>query len=221
MGLGDAEDLFMMSKADDLAKDALPSKEIHSGRRIQHVENDAPMLGELMERRIAKSGKIDQDEGFQASMDIREALEADCKKLGINVAEKNVAFAEIDIPGKPSKMIAINGKLSPPGTCAKPEQPIFKARHSGAQPRDVDSEYKILEEIAKGLDSKDPSIAGSVVLFTEQEPCSRSCHKVIKEFEEKFEYRITVNVSSKFKTAKDRMAGVSEEVAKRANRNAQ
>jgi hypothetical protein len=221
MGLGEAEELYMMSKADDLAKEALPPKEIPSSRKISDYQQESHIPKELIESRIAKNGKIDSAEGFQASMDIRDALRAVCKKMGININDKNVAFAEIDIPGKPSKMVAINGKLSPTGTCAKPESPIFKAIPSGAQPRDVDSEYKILEEIARGLDPEDQTIKGTVALFTEQEPCERSCQKVIAEFEKRFDYRIKVNPSWKFKNFQDRKTGVFEEVLKRASRDAQ
>jgi len=68
--------------------------------------------------------------------------------------------------------------------------PPSAARARGAIPTNVDSEVKILEDIAKDLPS---DAKGTINLFTEREPCP-SCKHVIKQFRERFP-NIALNVT--------------------------
>jgi hypothetical protein len=118
-----------------------------------------------------------------------EDLRSSCK----DIEYRNIAVVEIDIPGLPEKMAAIHGKFSPPGTVGKPFHPFFESFPSGFLPRSSDSEYKILDEVAhrllaqaeaKGIDPK--QLTGTLLLFSEQKPCARSCQKVIAKFRQEF-----------------------------------
>jgi hypothetical protein len=74
---------------------------------------------------------------------------------------------------------------------ASPTNRLFETRPTrGAIPTNVDSEVKILEDIASGLPS---DARGTINLFTERPPCP-SCRGVIDQFRERFP-NITVNVT--------------------------
>ena len=75
------------------------------------------------------------------------------------------------------------GKANVPGTVPTPVTRRFTVRNSGAIPRGFDTEVKLLEDIASRLA---PKSTGVVSLYTEKEPCTRSCQSVIKQFEGAF-----------------------------------
>ena len=101
-------------------------------------------------------------------------------------------------------MTAVNGVDSPPGTVPKPLTRKFQTIDSGYQSRANDSEVKILEEIAKGLNKKSE---GAVHLFTEQKPCIPSCEGVIKKFEANFP-KIDLQISYNYENYRDRLKSV-------------
>ncbi|WP_334073959.1 MULTISPECIES: deaminase domain-containing protein [Paenibacillus] len=70
-----------------------------------------------------------------------------------------------------------------------PDNPIFKATEApnsrGRETlRDDDTEFKILNNIAKDLGDK-PEIKGKITLFTEKDTCG-SCNYIISQFKEKY-----------------------------------
>lgn len=78
----------------------------------------------------------------------------------------------------------------------KPTNPVFQATEeltANGVPllRDVDTEYKILNDIAAKL-GNNTNITGKIRLFTELEPCP-SCDNVILEFLKKYK-NITIEV---------------------------
>lgn len=102
---------------------------------------------------------------------------------------RNIAYAEVNVPGKKSDLVAISGKHSPPGTVEQPLERKFVTKPKGKMPTKDDSEVKILEYIAKDLDE---DATGSIRIYSEREPCG-SCEKVIKVFRDKFK-KISVHV---------------------------
>jgi hypothetical protein len=135
--------------------------------------------GQLLDGVYAKDGIIAPTDGLEAVGKIRQTLGTSFK----DIEKKNIAFAEINIAGKPASMVAINGSETTAGTAGLPETPMFKTNNRGMLVHDRDSEYKLLEEIAKGLS---PDAKGSIAMFTEQIPCSASCKGVIDQFRAKF-----------------------------------
>ncbi|WP_172455348.1 deaminase domain-containing protein [Paenibacillus sp. BIHB 4019] len=70
-----------------------------------------------------------------------------------------------------------------------PENPVFNATDApnsrGRETlRDDDTEYKILNNIAKDLGDK-PDVKGKITLFTEKDTCG-SCNYLISKFKEKY-----------------------------------
>jgi hypothetical protein len=103
--------------------------------------------------------------------------------------DRNIAYADVQVPGKKSDLVAISGKHSPPSTVEEPIERMFDTKKKGVMPTENDSEVKILEYVAKGL-KKDAS--GSIYIYTEPEPCG-SCENVLKSFRKKFK-KISVHV---------------------------
>lgn len=95
---------------------------------------------------------------------------------------RNIAYAEVHVPGKQSDLVAISGKHSPSGTVEQPHQRKFVTKPKGRMPTKDDSEVKILEYVANDLD-KDAT--GTIHLYSEREPCA-SCERVIKSFRDQF-----------------------------------
>lgn len=210
VGLGDAEELYMMSKADSLSGGIKPSD-----MRKAHSKAEAGTAKEVCNPLFALDG-IDPSKGFETTMRMREKLRAACDQMGIDIDTKNIAFAEVDIPGKPKILIAINGEKSPPGTVPRPKDPKFKTIPDGAMPRDRDSEYKILEEIARDIPKK---TTGTIRLFTEQSPCEPSCREAIAQFRKKFK-KIDLKTTWAFQDKNERIWAVFEEIERNAAKNA-
>ncbi|MBK1988889.1 hypothetical protein A0J48_015310 [Sphaerospermopsis aphanizomenoides BCCUSP55] len=100
---------------------------------------------------------------------------------------RNVAIARVWIDDNDDnfeELFAISGKLQRTGAVVLPKQLMFKTFEVGGHRRDLDSEYKILEAIAKRF-SNNKEIKAKIELFTEREPCN-SCDYVIKQFRETF-----------------------------------
>ena len=115
----------------------------------------------------------------------------------------NLAFARTEILGKKiPPLTAVNGIESPPGTVKPPIERSFPVRNSGYQSRANDSEVKLLEHLAKGLNA---SSEGTIHLFTEQKPCAVNCAKLIDtDFKKKFP-NVRINVSYLYNNYDERL----------------
>lgn len=121
-------------------------------------------------------------------IDLRAGLPSAPKRSG------NVAVAQIDIQGMPKQMAAHSGvSMSGKGLVGKglvgkgsenfkySELPNKKGE---LIPRNTDSEYKILDNLADKLDNT-TSAKGTVTIFTERPACG-SCLGVIEQFQQKY-----------------------------------
>lgn len=122
--------------------------------------------------------------GLNSTSAVRNSLAAAGSAVGVG---RNVAVAEAAINGNTSIISAVSGYVSRQGTVALPGETIFSA----SSIRALDSERKILENIAAGLDMNS---TGSIKLFTERPPCA-SCQGVVSQFEVLFP-NISVDVTS-------------------------
>lgn len=76
---------------------------------------------------------------------------ADIRKT-LDIGQKrNIAFAEFNIDGKAGELIGVSGKANRTGTVGIPENPRFETIKTGNNPRTLDSEVKILENLAAQL----------------------------------------------------------------------
>ena len=120
-------------------------------------------------------------------IDLRRPLNSTLKGGG------NVAVADVSISGlkqwwSAHSKIDVIGDIKPagaaPGISLKPTNPVFDAFIVGEHLRDVDTEYKILSDIAKAL-GDNTSATGTIKLFSEFYPCD-SCTYVIAQFSNKY-----------------------------------
>jgi hypothetical protein len=96
--------------------------------------------------------------------------------------KRNIAFAEFDINGRTGELIGISGKAERPGTVGVPKQRRFETITTGNNPRTLDAEVKILEEMATRIPKNSK---GTIHLFSELPICV-SCSGVIQQFEKQF-----------------------------------
>ncbi|MFE7854099.1 polymorphic toxin-type HINT domain-containing protein [Streptomyces sp. NPDC057403] len=99
---------------------------------------------------------------------------------------RNIAVAQYDVDGGTGQLIGVSGSHPNPGSVGMPKNPIFDP--SG---RDSDSEWQVLEHLAKGLT---PRSSGTVNLYSERDVCP-SCQSVIRQFQERFP-GVTINVTT-------------------------
>ena len=124
--------------------------------------------------------------------ELRGKLTSGYKKSG------NFALAEVDVKGidkseffAQSSINELNGTLEEriADISLKPNNPTFKASKAADKngieyPRDSDTEYKILNDIANRL-GNNTEAKGKIKLFTELDTCD-SCSRVIAEFSKKY-----------------------------------
>ena len=105
----------------------------------------------------------------------------------------NVAVAEVNITGLKTDWFAHSkidfvSDMQPAGAVSnislKPNNPVFTATEIGGFMRDVDTEYKIINDIANSL-GNNTSAVGTIKLLTERPPCD-SCANVIMQFTNKY-----------------------------------
>ena len=105
----------------------------------------------------------------------------------------NVAVAEVNINGLKTDWFAhsridVISDMKPSGAVSnislKPTNSPFEATKVGEFVRDVDTEYKILSDIANSLGNNTSSV-GTIKLLTERPPCD-SCANVIMQFTNKY-----------------------------------
>lgn len=118
------------------------------------------------------------------------------RNIGRISKNKNIGFANFNIGGEEGNLIGVSGKdFNPPlkpinlngvtyEIAHQKNQSTFTATPTDKNPRDTDSEYKILEVLASKYD-QNRDITGTVYLFTERSPCD-SCKAVIQQFKERF-----------------------------------
>ncbi|MGZ0050582.1 deaminase domain-containing protein [Brevibacillus gelatini] len=115
------------------------------------------------------------EESLEKINEIRKA-----NKIG---GKRNIAFAEYEINGSTGEIIGVSGKAERAGTAGVPNQRKFETITTpDGNPRTLDAEVKILEELASQLSS---NASGKVHLFSEL-PFCQSCLGVIKQFKEQF-----------------------------------
>lgn len=102
---------------------------------------------------------------------------------------RNIGVAQYTIDGNAGELVGVSGQASRPGTVNAPTNSIFDTIQTGNNPRTLDSEYKILSELATKLT---PSSKGVVNLYSELAVCV-SCNGVIDQFRQRFP-GVTVNV---------------------------
>ncbi|SFP32563.1 RHS repeat-associated core domain-containing protein [Amycolatopsis arida] len=90
---------------------------------------------------------------------------------------KNIAIARYEIDGVSGESIGVSGKHQYPGSVPMPESSRFDPGWKQA-----DSEWKMLEDIAKNLD---PSAKGRIHIYSERPVCD-PCQGVIRQFREAF-----------------------------------
>ncbi|MBA4601734.1 hypothetical protein H2C83_05230 [Thermoactinomyces sp. AMNI-1] len=124
--------------------------------------------------------------------ELRRSLPSKYKKSG------NFALAEVHIDGisktefyAHSSIDELTGTLSErvPDISVKPKNPVFTAYQApnikgDFFPRDSDTEYKILNDLAARLGDNTKAV-GKIKLFTELDTCA-SCSRVIAEFAKKY-----------------------------------
>lgn len=135
--------------------------------------------------------------------ELRASLTSAFKKSG------NFGYADVNVSGLSrnefyahSSIDRLTGELTKrvPNMSIKPDNPVFDAikvnsdnviDEADGYLRDVDSEYKILNDIASKLGSR-TDVSGTIKLFTDRPPCP-SCSRVINMFIKKYN-NITIEV---------------------------
>ncbi len=102
----------------------------------------------------------------------------------------NMAIAEINIPGVPSELKAFSrvnyaaDMGADQGFTLLKSQRVFNTLEIDGYDRAVDTEAKILEEIASRL-GNNPNATGTIQLLTENPPCA-SCQSVFQQFRQRY-----------------------------------
>jgi hypothetical protein len=103
---------------------------------------------------------------------------------------RNSAVAQFKIDGATGELVGVSGQAVRPGTVPAPTSHVFNTIQTGNNPRTLDAEYKILEQLATQLTS---TSRGVVNLYSELPVCV-SCSSVITQFQQKFP-NVVVNVT--------------------------
>ena len=165
-----------------------------SGRRAKGT-------GELNLNKVKKNTPGIGGELYRRSQELRDLLPEEIRDIG------NFGLARVEIPGLKKEFKAhsqiqdANQKWSEgysPLPPEKIEERIFEPKEvnpwnevdgEGAYSRKWDTEYKILEDIAKELGGSkgavNKDVTGKIDFYTDREPCA-SCTPIIQEFEEMF-----------------------------------
>jgi len=178
------EKLELDPKGPDLAHfDKLPDEAIH--RILVVAQNKGVLAAKRHFASVEARGLKKAADGMAEVRDIR----AQHAKGGVVIdLDQNLAFADVDIPQyiAPTRMTAVSGPESPPGTVRAPVdgRRRFKTAVVDNKDRCMDTEVKILEEIAALLgDTR--GVSGTIRIFTER-PCCASCQWVIAQFRARY-----------------------------------
>lgn len=104
---------------------------------------------------------------------------------------RNLAVAQFEIDGATGELVGVSGQAARPGTVPSPTNRIFDTIQTGNNPRTLDAENKVLEQLAQQLNS---TSRGVVNLHSELPVCV-SCSNVITQFQKKFP-GVVVNVTT-------------------------
>ena len=166
------------------------------------VASEMEEFGRHLESLPIGTGRLEGSERGRLREIMREMRHV-LKPAEKDIDDFNLAFARTEILGKRiPPLTAVNGVDSPPGTVKPPIERSFPVRNSGYQSRANDSEVKLLEHLAKGLNA---SSEGTIHLFTEQKPCAINCAKLIDtDFKKKFP-KVRINVSYLYNNYNERL----------------
>ncbi|WP_228768306.1 deaminase domain-containing protein [Limnohabitans sp. DM1] len=117
----------------------------------------------------------------QAVKDLRAGLPSATKNSG------NVAVAKVDIPGLPSQIAASSQvEIAGNGVVGEGGKNFIALKNVGGKsiPRETDSEYKILDNIADKL-GNNPNATGTIRIVTERPACE-SCLDVADQFRARY-----------------------------------
>lgn len=157
------------------------------GDKVNAGLSAAGMIPILGEAAVAAKLGVKATKTFRLADNVEESMARANKirqELGSGKA-KNIAFADINVGGRSDTLKADSGPTPRPGGVGLPEKPTFKTFETPpGHRRDLDTEYKILEEIS-ARHADNPKVKGTVSLFTERYPCL-SCTGVIEQFQRKF-----------------------------------
>jgi hypothetical protein len=154
------------------------------GRRVEEtVDTTSPNSSKPKENPPETEGT---GEGVRiGSRSVEESLEKinEIRQANNIGGKRNIAFAEYEINGSTGESIGVSGKADRAGTAGVPNQRKFETITTpDGNPRTLDAEVKILEELASQLPN---NASGKVHLFSEL-PFCESCSGVIKQFKEQF-----------------------------------
>jgi len=159
------------------------AKEVDPGNGSFNAEGDFGSLNQPKKSLSSRLSNRTVEESLERVSEIRS-------RLGVG-KKRNIAFAEFEIDGKVGELVGVSGRASRPGTVGIPENPRFEKIATGNNPRTLDSEAKILEDLASKLP---PNARGTVNLFSELPLCV-SCSNVVPQFQRAFP-NIILNVSN-------------------------
>ena len=146
-----------------------------------------------MASKLAKGLKL-VDEAIDATNTVRLADRAAEVRSVLGIGQRRtIAVAEYSIGGQAGELVGVSGRAARPGTVGVPFDPVFKPESVGGFVRDLDAEYKILEELASQL-GPSSNVTGVVNMYSELTVCG-SCSAVIGEFTSRYP-NVVVNVLS-------------------------
>lgn len=111
------------------------------------------------------------------------AARATAVRAALDVGERrNIAIVELTLaPSSAETLVSISGAAQRPGTVDPPVTALFAPTVAGGFPRELDAEYKVLEEVARRLGPASETAPGTVRLLSERALCV-SCDAVLAEF---------------------------------------
>lgn len=111
------------------------------------------------------------------------AARATAVRAELDVGEhRNIAIVDLALSSAPpDTLIGVSGAARRPGTVDPPVTALFAPTVAGGFPRELDAEYKVLEEVARRLGPASETAPGTVRLLSERALCV-SCDAVLAEF---------------------------------------
>jgi filamentous hemagglutinin len=108
-------------------------------------------------------------------------------RIDLDVGERrNIAIAELILaPARAETLVGISGAAQRPGTVDPPVTALFTPTVAGGFARELDAEYKVLEEVARRLGTASETAPGTVRLLSERALCA-SCDAVLAQFKVRY-----------------------------------
>ncbi|MBA3694030.1 MAG: hypothetical protein H0W77_11445, partial [Acidobacteria bacterium] len=131
-----------------------------------------------------------------------EQIRLDLGLISNRARRQNIGFAQINVEGQQSKVIAHSGEASKNGTIESPQRRFFKATKTReGNARQFEVEVKILENFASKYANRAQEIKGEIYLFSELPPCP-SCTDIFQQFRQMFPNVRLEIASGEFRPAK-------------------